>query len=225
MSALEAGTYTVLAAASEPAWEALVEQHGGIALGVAAVAFRSAAAAVRCAVAIQESAAGGARARSADRRALAVPMRRRPSRPPGWRRWPARGRCFPRGSSASSSATPRRLRFGEAREVSLPGLAGRMVVHEVRWGARRRRSLRVVIADDAALVRDGVAALLRDNGVEVAATASDAGELHDAVARERPEWRSWTSACRRRSATKAWSRRSGSARASRTSACWCSRSI
>ena len=47
------------------------------------------------------------------------------------------------------------LRFGEDREVSLPGLAGRMVVNEVRWGEHRRRVLRVVIADDAALVRDG----------------------------------------------------------------------
>jgi DNA-binding NarL/FixJ family response regulator len=44
-----------------------------------------------------------------------------------------------------------------------------------------------VIADDAALVRDGVAALLRDHGVEVAATASDAAELHEAVARHRPD--------------------------------------
>ena len=66
------------------------------------------------------------------------------------------------------------LRFGEDREVSLPGLAGRMVVNEVRWGEHRRRVLRVVIADDAALVRDGVAALLRAHGVEVAGTASDA---------------------------------------------------
>ena len=79
------------------------------------------------------------------------------------------------------------LRFGEAREVSLPGLAGRMAVHEVRWGERRRQALRVVIADDAALVRDGVAALLRDHGVEVAATASDAAELHEEVARHLPD--------------------------------------
>jgi DNA-binding NarL/FixJ family response regulator len=81
----------------------------------------------------------------------------------------------------------RDLRLGEERVVSLPGLAGRMAVHEVRWGERRRRALRVVIADDAALVRDGVAALLRDHGVEVAGTASDAAELHEAVARHRPD--------------------------------------
>jgi DNA-binding NarL/FixJ family response regulator len=45
----------------------------------------------------------------------------------------------------------------------------------------------VVIADDAALVRDGVAALLRDHGVEVAATVGDATELHEAVARHLPD--------------------------------------
>jgi DNA-binding NarL/FixJ family response regulator len=61
-----------------------------------------------------------------------------------------------------------------------------MTVHDVRWG-ERRRALRVVIADDAALVRDGVAALLRDQGVEVAATAGNATELHEAVARHLPD--------------------------------------
>ena len=79
------------------------------------------------------------------------------------------------------------LRFGEDREVSLPGLAGRMVVNEVRWGEHRRRVLRVVIADDAALVRDGVAALLRAHGVEVAGTASDSAGLHEEVARHLPD--------------------------------------
>ena len=62
-----------------------------------------------------------------------------------------------------------------------------MMVHEVCWGERRRRVLRVVIADDAALVREGVAALLRDHGVEVAATAADAAGLHEAVARHLPD--------------------------------------
>ena len=58
-----------------------------------------------------------------------------------------------------------------------------MTVHELRWGEPQRGPLRVVIADDAALVRDGVAALLRDHGVEVAATAADSEELQAAVAR------------------------------------------
>jgi DNA-binding NarL/FixJ family response regulator len=45
----------------------------------------------------------------------------------------------------------------------------------------------VVIADDAALVRDGVAALLRDRGVEVVGTASDSTGLDEEVARHRPD--------------------------------------
>ena len=71
--------------------------------------------------------------------------------------------------------------------MSLPGLAGRMVVNEVRWGEHRRRVLRVVIADDAALVRDGVAALLRAHGVEVVGTASDSDGLHEEVERHLPD--------------------------------------
>ena len=62
-----------------------------------------------------------------------------------------------------------------------------MVVTEVRWGEHRNRVLRVVIADAAALVRDGVAALLRAHGVEVVGTASDSAELHEEVARHLPD--------------------------------------
>lgn len=79
------------------------------------------------------------------------------------------------------------LCFEEPREVKLPGLAGHLVVHSVWWEEGRVPRLRVVIADDAALVRDGVAALLRENGVEVAATAGDAGELYEAVVSHRPD--------------------------------------
>jgi DNA-binding NarL/FixJ family response regulator len=184
---LPEGTYTVLVRGEgAPPWE-IGAQHGGIAVGDRALAFRSAAQAVRCAVAIEEAGAApiglhageisAAEAVSARPLVLA-----------------ARIAALARDGQALASALVRDLaageaglRFGEAREVSLPGLAGRMTVHEVRWGERRRRALRVVIADDAALVRDGVAALMRDHGIDVAATAADASELHDAVARHRPD--------------------------------------
>ena len=81
------------------------------------------------------------------------------------------------------SGDQRDLRFGEERDVKLPGLAGRMIVYEVRWGERRERALPVVIADDAALVRDGLAALLGDHRVDVVATASEPAELYEEVAR------------------------------------------
>ena len=47
--------------------------------------------------------------------------------------------------------------------------------------------MRVVIADDNALVRDGLALLLADNGVEVAAKVSDAGSLLASVPEHRPD--------------------------------------
>jgi len=47
--------------------------------------------------------------------------------------------------------------------------------------------VRVVIAEDLALLRDGLTRLLRDNGFEVAAAVTDGDELVHAVAREHPE--------------------------------------
>lgn len=47
--------------------------------------------------------------------------------------------------------------------------------------------MRVVIADDSVLLREGLARLLVDNGFEVVAQAGDAYELRHAVARERPD--------------------------------------
>jgi DNA-binding NarL/FixJ family response regulator/class 3 adenylate cyclase len=77
--------------------------------------------------------------------------------------------------------------FDDGTEVELRGLRGRHPVVPVRWHERARPPVRVVIADDAAIVRDGVAALLRENGFDVVATASDAAGLHDAVERHRPD--------------------------------------
>jgi len=47
--------------------------------------------------------------------------------------------------------------------------------------------MRVVIADDALLVRRGIAALLSDSGIEVAAEADDAAELLRAVDEHKPD--------------------------------------
>jgi DNA-binding NarL/FixJ family response regulator len=46
--------------------------------------------------------------------------------------------------------------------------------------------VRVVIAEDLALLRDGLARLLRDNGFDVVAAVDDAAGLVEAVLRERP---------------------------------------
>jgi DNA-binding NarL/FixJ family response regulator len=47
--------------------------------------------------------------------------------------------------------------------------------------------VRVVIAEDLALLRDGLARLLRDNGFEIVAAVEDGSGLVDAVLRERPQ--------------------------------------
>jgi DNA-binding NarL/FixJ family response regulator len=47
--------------------------------------------------------------------------------------------------------------------------------------------VRVVIAEDLALLRDGLTRLLRDNGFEVAAAVGDADALHHAVTLEQPD--------------------------------------
>jgi len=47
--------------------------------------------------------------------------------------------------------------------------------------------MRVVIAEDLALLRDGLERLLRDSGLDVVAAVADAPSLLTAVARERPE--------------------------------------
>jgi DNA-binding NarL/FixJ family response regulator len=183
---LAEGTYTVLARADRAPSADVAERFGGLPVDDRTVAFRSAAEAVRCAVALaQESPT--AIGLHAGEIGAGDPHDARPVV------LAARLAVLAREGQVVASALVRELvagdpdvRMGEAREVNLPGLAGRMTVHDVRWG-ERRRVLRVVIADDAALVRDGVAALLRDQGVEVAATAGDAAELHEAVARHLPD--------------------------------------
>jgi DNA-binding NarL/FixJ family response regulator len=47
--------------------------------------------------------------------------------------------------------------------------------------------VRVVIAEDLTLLRDGLTRLLRDNGFEVAAAVGDADALHHAVTIEQPD--------------------------------------
>jgi hypothetical protein len=166
------GTYTVLVQGEGVPPAEIGARHGGVAVGDRALAFRSAASAVRCAVAIEE-AAGPPIGLHAGEIGPGEVVAARPVV------LAARLATLAREGQALASTLVRELaagdpgvRFGEARDVSLPGLAGRMSVHEVRWGEHRQRALRVVIADDAALVRDGVAALLRDHGVEVAAASA-----------------------------------------------------
>ena len=68
--------------------------------------------------------------------------------------------------------------------------------------------IRVVLADDSVLLREGIARLLEDVGFEVVGQAGDADELLRKVRRTSRMWRSSTSACRRRTPTRVCAPRS-----------------
>jgi DNA-binding NarL/FixJ family response regulator/class 3 adenylate cyclase len=162
------------------------------------LAFASARAALRCAVAVQRALADGP-----------LPFRVRMGIHSGELErcdGELRGRALvkaarigalARGGEVLASGVVRELAdldaadgdiwFDDGTEVELRGLRGTHLVLPARWDEGARSPVRVVIADDAAIVRDGVAALLRENGLEVVATASDAPGLHDAVERHRPD--------------------------------------
>jgi DNA-binding NarL/FixJ family response regulator len=77
--------------------------------------------------------------------------------------------------------------FDEGREVELRGLRGKHLVLAAEWDRDGGGAVRVVIADDSALVRDGVAAVLRESGVHVVACVADADGLYREVERHRPD--------------------------------------
>jgi DNA-binding NarL/FixJ family response regulator len=77
--------------------------------------------------------------------------------------------------------------FDEGREVELRGLRGRHLVLPAQWDRDGGGAVRVVIADDSALVRDGVAAVLRESGVHVVACVADGEALYREVERHRPD--------------------------------------
>ena len=88
---------------------------------------------------------------------------------------------------------------GSDRTSSLTSLADRVGAVGgdlvLEHGASERRSVRVVVADDAMLTREGIVRLLRDANVEVVAEAEDADALL-ASGPSVPMSRSWTSGCR-----------------------------
>ena len=102
-----------------------------------------------------------------------------------------------------------------------PRPAGRGARRVARGPQSRRRAdgrasiaaVRVVIAEDLALLRDGLERLLRDSGFDVVAAVADGPALLDAVEETGPTWRSSTSGSRPPSATRACAPRSSCAAA------------
>ena len=71
--------------------------------------------------------------------------------------------------------------------VTIPDLGATTEVFDVEWRDRQEPPLRVVVADDASVIREGVAALLREAGLTVVATVGDANALLEAVATHEPD--------------------------------------
>ena len=71
--------------------------------------------------------------------------------------------------------------------VHLKGLPQTTEVWEATWTPTATPPLQVVLADDAALVRQGIAQLLECAGINVIGQASDAEQLLDLVAELRPD--------------------------------------
>jgi DNA-binding NarL/FixJ family response regulator len=71
--------------------------------------------------------------------------------------------------------------------VTIPDIGATAEVFEVEWHDRQAAPLRVVVADDATVIREGIAALLRDAGLTVVATVGDPDALLEAVAAHQPD--------------------------------------
>jgi DNA-binding NarL/FixJ family response regulator len=80
------------------------------------------------------------------------------------------------------------LSIGPTEPRALKGLPDPVDVAEVRWEPLpAERPLRIAVADDAALIRDGVARLLVDAGMEVTALVADGDALLVAVEDDPPD--------------------------------------
>lgn len=70
--------------------------------------------------------------------------------------------------------------------IELRGLSEPVSAWEARWSAEAPMQVRAILADDAALVREGVARVLEEAGIEVVGQAGDGTELLEKVAALRP---------------------------------------
>ena len=75
----------------------------------------------------------------------------------------------------------------EVGDVELKGLAQPLRAWNVQWSAEPLPRIRVLLADDAVLVREGIAQVLENSGLDVVAQADDAEELLRLTSELRPD--------------------------------------
>jgi DNA-binding NarL/FixJ family response regulator len=71
-------------------------------------------------------------------------------------------------------------------ELRLKGLPDPMTAWQVLWESSDETALRVALADDSGLLREGIARALESEGIDVVLQASDAEELMAGLAASRP---------------------------------------
>jgi class 3 adenylate cyclase/CheY-like chemotaxis protein len=87
----------------------------------------------------------------------------------------------------SSVVAPRGVhRLEPVGELSLKGLPDPMAAWQVPWESGDDATLRVALADDSGLLREGIARALEEEGIDVVLQASDAEELLAGLAGARP---------------------------------------
>lgn len=77
-------------------------------------------------------------------------------------------------------------RLDPVGELDLKGLPEPVTAWEVRWEPTDETALRVALADDSGLLREGIARALGEEGIDVVLQASDAEELLAGLAGARP---------------------------------------
>jgi class 3 adenylate cyclase/CheY-like chemotaxis protein len=77
-------------------------------------------------------------------------------------------------------------RLAPVGELALKGLPAPMPAWEVDWDSEADTALRVALADDSVLLREGIASVLEMQGLDVVLQASDAETLMEGLAAARP---------------------------------------
>jgi class 3 adenylate cyclase/DNA-binding NarL/FixJ family response regulator len=77
-------------------------------------------------------------------------------------------------------------RLRPAGSLALKGLPAPLPAWEVDWDAEADSTLRVAMADDSVLLREGIASVLETEGIDVVLQASDADALMDGLVAARP---------------------------------------
>jgi CheY-like chemotaxis protein len=90
-------------------------------------------------------------------------------------------------AEATRSMAGRHDGLVDVGDLELKGIAQPLRAWEAEWSTASRSRIRVVLADDAVLVREGIAQVLENSGLEVVAQAGDAEELLRLTAELRPD--------------------------------------